>query len=131
MRYRISDPRHRFLVLAVASVALFAAAGEAVAQAAPSGESLYRQRCGSCHAMQPGVNRVGPSLQGVVGRRAAAVAGFNYSPALRDWGQSWTPENLERYLAGTREAVPGTRMVIPPPAPAQRRAIIQYLQSQP
>lgn len=81
--------------------------------------------------MQAGVNRMGPSLQGVVGRRAGAVAGYNYSPALRAWGQSWSAENLERYLAGSRDTVPGTRMNIAPPPPAQRRAIIQYLQSQP
>lgn len=123
--------RPRTLALAIASLALAASAGSAFAQAAaPSGETLFRQRCGSCHTVQPGVNRMGPSLHGVMGRRAGAVSGYNYSPALRDWGQSWTPANMDRYLAGTRATVPGTKMTIVAPAPAQRQAIISYLQTQ-
>lgn len=114
----------------VAALALAASTGSAQAQAAPSGETLFRQRCGSCHTLQPGVNRMGPSLHGVMGRTAGAAPGYNYSPALRAWGQSWTAANMERYLAGPREAVPGTKMTIAPPSPAQRQAIIAYLQTQ-
>lgn len=113
-----------------AAVAVATLATPAAAQTPPNGETLYRQRCGSCHTVQPGVNRIGPSLHGVVGRRAGAVAGYNYSPALRDWGQTWTPANLERYIASPRNTVPGTRMSIAAPAPAQRAAIIQYLRTQ-
>jgi len=73
---------------------------------------------------------MGPALQGVVGRRAGTVQGYNYSPALRAWGQNWTAANLERYLAGTRDTVPGTKMSIVAPSPAQRAEIIRYLQTQ-
>lgn len=119
------------VALLVGVVALASSAHAAIAQAtAPSDETLFRQRCGSCHTVQPGVNRMGPSLHGVMGRRAGVVEGYNYSPALADWGQSWTAANMERYLAGSRAAVPGTKMNIAPPPPAQRQAIIRYLQSQ-
>lgn len=116
---------------ALVALAASACASGAVAQAAPNGETLFRQRCGVCHTVQPGVNRNGPSLHGIVGQRAGTVEGYrNYSPALIAWGQNWTPENLERYLAGTRATVPGTRMSIVPPAPAERAAIIRYLEGQ-
>jgi cytochrome c len=115
---------------AVLGLAISVSGGAALAQTPPNGETLFRQRCGSCHTVQAGQNRMGPSLRGVVGRRAGAVAGYAYSPALRDWGQTWTAANLERYLAGTRATVPGTRMNIAAPPPAQRAEIIRYLQSQ-
>lgn len=117
-------PTSIFIALILAS-----GAGASAAQTAPSGESLFRQRCGTCHTVQAGQNRVGPSLHAVYGRRAGAVAGYNYSPALTAWGQSWTAANLERYLAAPRTAVPGTKMVIAAPPPAQRAEIIRYLQS--
>lgn len=130
MIVNILTRRPRGVALLCASIALAGSAGAAMAQAAPSGEALFRQRCASCHTVQPGVNRLGPSLHGVMGRRAGAVQGYNYSPALREWGQSWTAENMDRYLTNTRQAVPGTKMTIAAPAPAQRQAIIAYLQTQ-
>lgn len=118
-----------FLKSAIIAFALSSGAGMSAAQTPPNGETLFRQRCGSCHSVQAGQNRVGPSLHGVFGRRAGAVAGYNYSPALTAWGQSWTAANLERYLAGTRATVPGTKMSIVAPPPAQRAAITRYLQT--
>ena len=41
-----------------------------------------------------GANRLGPSLHGVVGRQSGGVPGFNYSPANRNAGITWTPEKL-------------------------------------
>lgn len=114
------------LVVAV----LAASATGASAQTTPTGETLFRQRCGSCHTVQGTQNRMGPALQGVVGRKAGAAPGYNYSPALRAWGQTWTAANLESYLAAPREAVPGTKMSIVAPSPAQRAEIIRYLQAQ-
>lgn len=118
------------LKTAVAVVVLSVPAGAAFAQTPPSGETLFRQRCGSCHTVQGTQNRMGPALQGVVGRRAGTVQGYNYSPALRAWGQNWSAANLERYLAGPRDTVPGTKMSIVAPSPAQRAEIIRYLQTQ-
>lgn len=118
------------LKTAVAVIVLSVPAGAVFAQTPPSGETLFRQRCGSCHTAQGTQNRMGPALQGVVGRRAGTVQGYNYSPALRSWGQNWTAANLERYLAGPRDIVPGTKMSIVAPSPAQRAEIIRYLQTQ-
>jgi cytochrome c len=96
---------------------------------AASGERLFRQRCGACHQIATTRNGAGPHLQGVVGRAAGSVEGFNYSPALRNSGITWTPETLETYLANPTAMVRGTRMVQRFNNADERRAIIAFLGS--
>ena len=80
--------------------------------AAPSspGERAY-QKCYSCHATEWGKNDLeGPSLHGIVGRRVAAVRGFEYSRAMRSYGRKhprWTKRLLDRYIADPEAAIPG------------------------
>jgi cytochrome c len=57
-----------------------------------------------------GRNTVGPNLWGIVGRPKAAVAGFNYSAAMKAKGGNWTPEELDQYLQNPKAMVPGTNM---------------------
>jgi cytochrome c len=96
------------------------------------GERAF-QRCYACHSVDPGetASLQGPSLLGVVGRRAASVPGFDYSEALREKGAAglvWDAASLDRYLADPEAIVPGTRMSIPPVRDAQERAdLIAYL----
>lgn len=94
---------------------------------APSGASLFQQRCQTCHSVRPDARAiVGPSLAGVVGRKAASSS-FAYSPALKASGLTWTRANLDAFLQGPGQKVPGTRMAITIPDPAQRAAIIDFL----
>lgn len=73
---------------------------------------------------------MGPNLHGLFGRKAGAVAGFNYSPALKASGIVWDATALDRYLAAPTEAVPGTRMVVRVTDPARRAALIAYLETE-
>ena len=104
----------------------------ASAQTAPAnGETIFRQRCQACHTAVAGQpNRVGPNLAGVVGRKAAVVPSFNYSPALKASGLTWTRANLDRFLTGPMRMVPGTRMAVALTDNAQRAALITYLTAQ-
>ncbi|WP_234897137.1 c-type cytochrome [Sinorhizobium medicae] len=95
----------------------------------PDGERLFRSRCGSCHGLNTGENRVGPHLFGVFGRAAGSVAGARYSNALRTSGFVWDEERLHAYLNNPRQVVPGTTMSASVRDQAQRSAIITYLQS--
>ena len=61
-----------------------------------------------CHVI--GGVGMGPDLTGVVGRKAASVPGFNYTPALSSSGLTWTRANLDRWLTDPRALVPGTAM---------------------
>jgi cytochrome c len=80
------------------------------ANADPSaGESLWRQ-CQACHALEQGVNGVGPHLYDVVGRAKHSVEGFNYSDALLEMEGDWTPENISAFIENPREYAPGTAM---------------------
>jgi len=98
---------------------------------AAAGEKVFTQ-CKTCHVREPGQNRVGPSLAGVVGRPAGSVEGFQYSPANKNSGITWTPEKLFQYLEKPARVVPGTKMVFAGIPDAQQRAdVIAYLQTPP
>ncbi|MGE0179312.1 MAG: cytochrome c family protein [Sphingomonas sp.] len=94
---------------------------------AAAGQRVFLQ-CQACHAVEPGANRLGPTLHGVVGRRAGSVSGFGYSQANRSAGITWTPEKLFQYLENPRRVVPGTTMAFAGIGDGQRRAdLIAYL----
>ena len=112
---------------ALAGVVLAAFAGAARAQDAAKGADVYQDRCASCHVLN-GVGQ-GPSLVGVVGRKAAAVAGFNYSDAMKASGLTWNPANLDRFISGPTKLVPGTAMRAIVSDPGDRRDLIAYLGS--
>jgi len=106
--------------------------GSAAAQAgdASAGEKVFNQ-CKACHTVEAGKNRVGPSLHGVVGRKAGTVEGFNYSQPMKDWGMTWTPENLDKYLADPKAAIPGNKMAFAGvKSPEDRANVIAYLAQQ-
>lgn len=98
------------------------------AAADPSaGERLWRQ-CSACHVLEPGVNRVGPYLHGIVDRPKHAAEGFNYSDALLSQDGAWTPENLSAFLESPRTYAPGTAMAYNGMSDVEDRAnLIAYL----
>ncbi|HEX8402744.1 MAG TPA: cytochrome c family protein [Allosphingosinicella sp.] len=95
-----------------------------------SGEKVFIQ-CKTCHVTDPGVNRVGPSLHGIVGRTAGQVAGFNYSAANKNSGITWTDAKLFQYLENPQRVVPGTKMAFGGISDNQKRAdLIAWLKTQ-
>ena len=70
--------------------------------------------CRSCHEIGPNAkNRVGPHLDGILGRQAGTVDGFAYSKAMREAGENgltWTAETLSDYVSKPRDFIPGNRM---------------------
>jgi cytochrome c len=111
--------------IAVAVLGLSLLAGSAGAAGdATKGGALFQAQCAMCHAPESGA---APSLVGVVGRKAGALPGFAYSPAMRKSGIVWTPAQLNAFLTDPGKKVPGTMMMIPGPEPAERADIIAYL----
>lgn len=90
----------RWVSLAIAIVAV-AGTLPAEAQDAAKGQAVFN-RCRACHAIGPGArNKAGPQLNGIVNHKAASVAGFNYSDALKEAAGSglvWTEAKLTAYL---------------------------------
>ncbi len=68
------------------------------------------KRCKACHVVGSEKNRVGPHLNGVIGRTAGSVDGFKYSKAMKGAGIDWTVENLTAYLANPKKFMPGNKM---------------------
>jgi len=77
---------------------------------AAAGQAVFKSQCGICHATQAGRNLNGPSLYGVVGRKAGQVSGFGYSAANKNSGLVWDAATLDRYLIAPREVIPHTLM---------------------
>ena len=84
--------------------------GEAWAQSVEQGEAVFR-KCAACHAIGEGaVNKVGPVLNGVVGRPAGTFEGYSYSAANKNSGLIWDEDTLRAYLVSPQAKVPGTKM---------------------
>jgi cytochrome c len=91
------------------------------------GKQIFN-RCMVCHSIEAGVNHIGPSLHGVVGRPAGTIAGFNYSAANKKSGIVWTEQKIYDYLKNPQAMVPGTKMSFPGLPGSQDRAdVISYL----
>ena len=116
------------LLLAAASGAVALGALAAAAQPAgdpAKGADVFNDRCTDCHTL--GATSQGPDLVGVVGRKAASLPDYPYTDALRACGLTWTPDNLDRFLSGPRQLVPGTAMDAIVPTEDERRDLIAYL----
>ena len=117
-----------FLVLAAAIASL--SATPARAQDAAAGETVFKRQCGMCHAVVPGKNMIGPSLSGIIGRKAGTVPNFRYSAANRDSGITWDAAQLDPYLTSPKAVIPGTTMIYVGQKDAQQRAdLIAFLQT--
>ena len=102
---------------------------------ATKGEKVFR-KCKACHAIGEGAkNKVGPVLNGVVGRQVATSEGFKYSTVLTELGaggQTWTAEDLALFLEKPRNFAKGTKMSFAGlRKEADRQNIIAYLASFP
>src|SRR5262245_57559460 len=80
-------------VIMIGAPALAFAQGDAT-----KGEKQFED-CAACHSVKPGENLVGPSLFGVVNRKAGEVAEFRYSPAMKRSGLVWTAKALDDFIA--------------------------------
>jgi cytochrome c len=105
-----------------------ATAREAVTGNPGRGEEDFRA-CASCHSLTPNHNMTGPSLAGVMGRKAGMLASFpRYSEALKSSGVTWDERTLDAWLEKPEAFIPGSRMTFPGIRDVQDRAdIIAYL----
>ncbi len=127
----------RSLVRSLLFFGIFSLADKASAETAQPGDAtrgkiFFQQNCVLCHASSLGqrnevVTGQGPSLVGVVGRRAASGSNFNYSKALTASGLTWDAATLDRFLTNPTTAVPGTIMPLVVPKAQDRQDLIAYL----
>ena len=76
---------------------------------AAAGRQVFK-KCEVCHSLEPGKTLVGPSLAGIVGRKAGTELGYDYSPAMKQTNIVWDAKTLDSYLADPQKAVLGNKM---------------------
>jgi cytochrome c len=110
--------------------------GTAAAQSPPPAQSndelelAFNGHCRECHAFDKGDNRLGPSLYGVVGRKAGTAPDFAYSDSLKGSGITWDEPTLDKWITNPNALVPGNNMGVifgGVADPAERAKIIAFL----
>ena len=113
------------LCLALSNATVALAANEADPQ---KGVRTFNNLCAPCHAVSPGRHMTGPSLSGIVGRKAGSVAGFErYSKALPQSKVEWNEETLTAWLTNPQAVVPGNTMAVIVDDAQARADIVAYL----
>ena len=75
-----------------------------------AGETLYDAECHRCHADNASDPSYGPSMVGIVGRKAGSVADYDYSEALGSANIVWTESALRAWMEDNTGLMPGTKM---------------------
>jgi len=95
-----------------------------------AGQQVFAMHCAACHGRAGVAAGLAPSLIGLAGRRAGSVAGFPFSPALRNSGIVWSDDNLVKWIGNAQAMVPGTLMPhVSITDPAERLYVREYLKS--
>ena len=115
-------------VFAAGLAALLSVASPALAADAVAGAKVFKTQCAVCHSPAAGKNLVGPSLFGIVGRKASSAPGFKYSAANKASAVTWDAATLDKYLPNPRAFIPGTTMTFAGlKNDTQRADLIAYL----
>jgi cytochrome c len=98
---------------------------------ADEGAEVFK-KCRACHDVGPAAaNKVGPILNGIIGRAAGTIEGYNYSDANKQAGAKglvWTEEVMFKYLENPLSFMPGTKMAFAGLKDEQdRKDVIAYL----
>lgn len=111
----------------LSSLMMTLAASSASAADAAHGKVVY-EKCAACHPLTPGATEVGPSLAGIIGRKAASQDDFRYSTAMRRSNIVWDEKTIDAYLADPQGYIKGNRMPFAGlPDQKDREDVIAYL----
>jgi len=124
----------RILIISSLAAMVMAATPALADGDAAAGEKVFI-KCKACHENEQGVNKIGPTLKGIVGRKTASVEGYAYSDGTKakaDEGHVWDEATLAAYLPDPKAYVPGTKMAFAGLKNPQEVAdVIAYLKSKP
>jgi len=125
--------RDAWVLVSAATAAALIMAAPAVAQEgnAEDGAEVFK-KCRACHDVGPEAkNKVGPSLNEIIGRKAGTIEGFTYSEANKSAGGKglvWTEDVLSKYLENPLSFMPGTKMAFAGlKDPQDRKDVIAFL----
>ncbi len=120
----------KIFAAAVALLLGLASGGADAAGDAAKGGKVFK-KCKACHTLIVGKHKIGPSLNGVIGRQAGTADGYKYSKAMTAYGSSgvvWDQDSLDIYLEAPRKVVKGTKMAFPGlKKPQDREDVIAHI----
>ena len=97
---------------------------------ANAGRKIFESRCASCHVgAGSSTGTLGPSLAGIVGRKAGTGKSGVHSRAMAESGIVWSRDSLRRFLSNPAAEVPGTIMPVRVEDPKQLEDLLSYLES--
>nr|WP_168724688.1 cytochrome c family protein [Rhizobium laguerreae] len=100
------------LLIAASVITLFPGSAGAQEGDVTAGAAVFK-KCATCHIADSDTNKVGPSLNGLFGRKAGTHPNFAYSSAMKaagDGGLVWDEATLRDYLHNPKAKVKGTKM---------------------
>jgi len=125
------DRRSIYLFAAIVLGSLAFADAAAADNGDDAGKLAFNNACRTCHSINEGDHRLGPSLHGVVGRKAGSVDGYGFSAAMKQSGITWDAATIDKFIASPDQVVTGNNM-----KPfgglddaKQREQIVAYLKS--
>lgn len=74
------------------------------------GKVAFNSNCRTCHSMDEGDHRLGPSLHDIVGREAGSSEGYGFSRAMKESKVVWNAETLDRFIRNPNGVIPGNNM---------------------
>ena len=118
----------RFVVGSFVLAAVLLSANPARAQGdVAAGKTVFENQCAACHSSVPGGEGFGPTMAGVVGRKAGTLPGYQYSTAMANSGLTWDDSTLDSFLTDSTKKVPGTTMPVSLADAKDRANMIAYL----
>ena len=117
----------RLFVICLITEALLLGFASVDKEAAQQGKAVFERRCSGCHAAD--INKEGPRLRGVFGRKAASLPDFMYSDPLKKLNLRWDEASLDLWLTNPDAVARDTDMAFTLNAPDERKAVIAYLKS--
>jgi cytochrome c len=106
----VNRPELRATAFSVLSLLASLAPVAAAPEESDEGQVAFNNSCRTCHSFKAGDNRLGPSLHGIVGRKAGSMEGFAFSPAMKGSGLTWDASNLDQFIENPDKVVHGNGM---------------------
>ncbi|MDH5489143.1 MAG: c-type cytochrome [Rhodospirillaceae bacterium] len=120
--------KNLLLTTVMGAFALAMASAPTIASADEDAEKLFKKRCAACHSAEAGKHLSGPSLAGIMGRKAGSTDFTKYT-GLKGSSVVWDENNLDEFLADPKKFVGEKTMAYKLKKEDERKAIIEYLKS--
>lgn len=99
-----------------------------VRAADPDKGKVVFEQCAACHSLGEPGDYDGPTLKGVIGRKAGSLDDYRYSAAMKRSDVTWDATTIDKYVADPQAFIPGNRMAFAGiTEKEQREDLIAYL----